>query len=386
MSGRVSVLVPTFNRARYIGECLESLTKQTVQPYEIIVIDDGSDDDTADRVRRHGDRVTYLRKENGGKSSALNLALPRVAGDFVWMFDDDDVALPDAIASASGGSRKRASTGIHLQQPLLGYRRTQSRRSRSFVSTICRRCLRIRSVLSILRDCYFTLQGVVVRKRCMDAVGRFDEGLLRSQDYQMLIRLARLFPAAELARPTFIFRRHDGQRGPAAIRHSVTDRSGIWSAFDQRIGRFIRDQFSLGEYLTPPAPSAPTRPLDLATALLNRAGVMATKGLIHEMLEDIGSVTAIGRADGQSSDIPVAQLDMLVKTVSHPYFQNAVSPDVDAFIASLSKVASGTAGGRILRAFSRGYFRYAKSFEGDVGARLNRLGIAARLGAASMKR
>ncbi len=384
MSGRVSVLVPTFNRGRYIDECLDSLINQTTPPYEIIVIDDGSDDDTADRVRRHGDRLTYIRKENGGKASALNLALPRVGGDFVWMFDDDDVALPDAIARHLAALEAEPKSGFTYSGHFWG-----TDGPNQAISIVREYALpnvpRDAFLLSVLRDCYFTLQGVVVRKRCLDAVGRFDEGLLRSQDYQMLIRLARQFPAARLDGPTFVFRRHEGQRGPRQIRHLAMDKLSIWSAYDQQIGRFIREQLSLGEYLTPPGPGTPGKAADLGAALLNRAGVMATKGLMQELLEDFESVVTISRSDAELNTVASAQKDMLVRTVNHPYFQRIVTPDVDAFISSLSRIATGPVGARILRAFSLGYLRYAKSFEGGLRDRLHRLQIAARLGIASIR-
>lgn len=93
----VSVLVPTFNRENYLAECLDSLLAQSVPPLEIIVIDDGSEDGTAAVVARYGERIRYVRKENGGKPSAVNLGLSLARGDLIWIFDDDDVALPDAI-------------------------------------------------------------------------------------------------------------------------------------------------------------------------------------------------------------------------------------------------------------------------------------------------
>src|SRR3954471_14240389 len=94
---QVSIVIPTYNRARYLRECLESVLSQTVPPLEVIVIDDGSEDETCSTVAAFGAPVRYVWKENGGKPRALNFAIPQVQGEFVWMFDDDDVALPHAI-------------------------------------------------------------------------------------------------------------------------------------------------------------------------------------------------------------------------------------------------------------------------------------------------
>ena len=97
-TARVSVLIATYNRGPMLEESLESVLAQTHLPCEIIVIDDGSTDDTASRIARYGGRIHSFRLANGGKARALNAAMPQVGGDFVWIFDDDDVALPTSIA------------------------------------------------------------------------------------------------------------------------------------------------------------------------------------------------------------------------------------------------------------------------------------------------
>ena len=103
-SGRVSVLMPTFNRGGMLSEALDSVLGQSIPPHQVVVIDDGSTDDTSERVARYGARIDYIRKDNGGKSSALNLGLTHVTGDYVWVFDDDDVALPGFDRRPSGSS------------------------------------------------------------------------------------------------------------------------------------------------------------------------------------------------------------------------------------------------------------------------------------------
>ncbi len=93
----VAIIVPTFNRARYLPECLDSLLAQTFPATQIVVVNDGSTDDTAQVVRPYLNRIAYVEKENGGKSTALNLVMRGIQSDYVWIFDDDDVALPDAL-------------------------------------------------------------------------------------------------------------------------------------------------------------------------------------------------------------------------------------------------------------------------------------------------
>ena len=93
----VTVIVPTFNREKFLPECIDSLLRQTVMPDQILIVDDGSTDGTGTVASSFPAPVEYYRKENGGKSTALNFALKHCTGDFVWIFDDDDIAHPTAL-------------------------------------------------------------------------------------------------------------------------------------------------------------------------------------------------------------------------------------------------------------------------------------------------
>ncbi|HEY0684640.1 MAG TPA: glycosyltransferase [Steroidobacter sp.] len=87
----ISVIVPSFNSARFIGEALDSILAQSLQPEQIVVVDDGSTDDTADVVRRYKDRrIQYIRKEHGGISSARNVGLDAARGEYISFLDADD--------------------------------------------------------------------------------------------------------------------------------------------------------------------------------------------------------------------------------------------------------------------------------------------------------
>jgi glycosyltransferase involved in cell wall biosynthesis len=92
-----TVIVPTFNRARFIGEALDSILGQTRRPDQVIVVNDGSTDGTLSVLDAYSSRIEVVSKPNGGKAAAINTAMPLAGGDCVWIFDDDDVALPDAL-------------------------------------------------------------------------------------------------------------------------------------------------------------------------------------------------------------------------------------------------------------------------------------------------
>lgn len=96
----LTILTPTYNRAHLLGICYESLLKQTNTDFEWIIVDDGSTDNTAQVAAQfYSDRfpVLYLRKENGGKHTALNAALTHIRGRYVLILDSDDSLTADAV-------------------------------------------------------------------------------------------------------------------------------------------------------------------------------------------------------------------------------------------------------------------------------------------------
>lgn len=100
-SGLVSVVVPTFNRANTLAETVESILAQSYRPLELIVVDDGSHDNTAQAIQPYLDkdpRVSYLAKPNGGVASARNMGVRHAQGEFIAFCDSDDIWKPDKLA------------------------------------------------------------------------------------------------------------------------------------------------------------------------------------------------------------------------------------------------------------------------------------------------
>lgn len=90
IAARVSVIIPAYKAAGTIARAVDSVLAQSVPAYEVLIVDDGSPDDLAEAVARYGDRITLLRKENGGAASARNLGIDRATGDFIAFLDADD--------------------------------------------------------------------------------------------------------------------------------------------------------------------------------------------------------------------------------------------------------------------------------------------------------
>ncbi len=244
----VTVLIPTFNRAGYIRECLTSILSQTVPPHQVIVIDDGSQDDTATILNEYKNSITILRQPNGGKASAVNFGLKHASGEYVWIFDDDDVALPDSIEKRLAVFDARPELGFVISGHYHGQDGADGSIVRGRLYEVP--CHPEQEIFPRLMDgYYFTLQSILVKTSCYQDIGGLDEALLRSQDYDIMIRLAQRYPCAVLSEPTYIIRQHTGERGPASIRHSGFSRENIWLEYDRLIGHKIRANVELEEFL-----------------------------------------------------------------------------------------------------------------------------------------
>jgi hypothetical protein len=287
----ITAIIATYNRSRYIGEAIESILGQIEPPRQLIVVDDGSEDDTASVVARFGSKVEYLRKDNGGKSTAINFALGQARHAWLWLFDDDDVALPDATrtlldALAADPTAEFAFSGQIVADDD-GSGRLQQRRS------IVPRIERMDGLLFELLQAYrFQMQSMLVNRAAFVRVGAMDARFLRGQDYELMIRLARHLRGAQVSRPTFIWRQHPGERGPSQLRHGAGDRERLWNRFERMLGEDIRAKLALGEYLVPPRREDLALGEERKVALIHRAAVMATKGLVDAFVEDVRSAAA----------------------------------------------------------------------------------------------
>jgi glycosyltransferase involved in cell wall biosynthesis len=110
----ISVLIDTYNYGRFIEEALQSVLKQEfpTEEVEILVVDDGSTDDTAERLKKYAGKIRYLRKENAGQASAFNLGLAHARGEIVAFLDADDYWLPGKLKRVVDEFQKHPEAGM----------------------------------------------------------------------------------------------------------------------------------------------------------------------------------------------------------------------------------------------------------------------------------
>lgn len=292
MQPTVSVLIPTYNRAHFLVECLDSVLNQSLPPTQIIIINDGSPDNTREVLQPYRDRILYLEKENGGKASALNVGMSHVTGTYVWIMDDDDVSLPDALERHVTLLEKRPELGFTYSSLVLAETHPEDGRIIPGRERALPEVSEEEFFLRKLERVFLGQPAVVVRTSCYRAVGPFRPDMERSQDYEMILRLARRFRCARIDGPTYYHRKHAGDRGTLTNPLPVGRLPQLRRHYQERLFRELRQKLRLSEYLPKTFDRQPPEEPHSRRAYLQRMTIMASHGLYEEMLEDLNEAVA----------------------------------------------------------------------------------------------
>jgi glycosyl transferase family 2 len=202
----VSVVIPSFNGGGYLGEAIDSALAQTYPAVEIVVVDDGSTDDTRARVARYGDRVRYLHQENRGLPGARNTGIRAARGSYLAFLDHDDRFLPEKLARQVAVLEARPDVGLVYT----GWHFIDGDGRRLPPTGWDRRDGDVLADLIVENMIYPA--AAMVRKAPVDAVGGFDETLTGLEDWDLWLRLAlRGVHWACVDEPLLEYRVHPGQ-------------------------------------------------------------------------------------------------------------------------------------------------------------------------------
>lgn len=208
---RVSIIMPTHNRAHLIGESLASALGQSLQPTEIIVVDDGSSDETPAIVTSFGDRLTYIRQENAGKSAALNRGIAAASGDFVLVLDDDDLLPRGALAAHVAAIEGHPGAGFSYGQFVRFTGRATDAAASTDLEPLPQPGTK-RLLVQLMQCCFLPNPAWMVRREVQLAAGPYRTDLPRGQDYEMILRIARMSPGACADGVILYQRKHVGPR------------------------------------------------------------------------------------------------------------------------------------------------------------------------------
>ena len=207
----VSVIIPTFNRAKVIAETIDSVLAQTYRDIEIIIVDDGSTDDTAKELSIYGDRIRIVYQENAGTSAARNRGIEVSNAKIIAFQDSDDLWKPTKLErQVSLLSKLDSSVPCCLCNAIMQNLYGDGRELLSFdISGISSQYpeglwLNVTEVLAS-RSVLFN-QTVAVRREALEKVGGFDADLRSAEDYDLSLRLSLEGPWGFITEPLTIWR------------------------------------------------------------------------------------------------------------------------------------------------------------------------------------
>lgn len=183
----VSVVIPAYNYAQYLPAAVDSVLAQDYPAREVLVIDDGSTDDTAEKMRKYGERIRYIRQDNAGLSAARNRGIAESRGAFIAFLDADDLWEPGKLSCAMAifqGRGKRLGIVASRGQKI------DAAGNSLPVKDLSGGVDREISVTDLLVSNRFSPSSVVVRQECFTQCGDFDRHLRSSEDRDMWIRIA----------------------------------------------------------------------------------------------------------------------------------------------------------------------------------------------------
>lgn len=210
----VSVIIPAYNAQDFIGEAIRSVLEQNYPHIELIVVDDGSTDQTAQVARAFGEPVRVLEKANGGAAAARNYGISVAQGELIAFLDADDIWLPGKLSTQVSYLMQHSEVGMVTSNFLLWRPEHDGSFGQPPTPTIDPAADDIVRQHSgwiygeLLCDCVVCTITVLIRRSIVDSVGFFNEGLRTGEDYEYWLRVSRQTQVTKLNRDFACYRIH----------------------------------------------------------------------------------------------------------------------------------------------------------------------------------
>ena len=180
----ISVIIPTFNRWPMIGDAVESVLEQSQKIFELIVVDDGSDDRSLDELKRYGSLVTVFSQPRRGVAAARNLGVSLSSGKYLAFLDSDDLWFPKKLETQIAFMERNSEVQICQTEEIWvrnGKRVNPRRRHHKPSGNIFRASLDL---------CLVSPSAVMMTRDLFSRVGGFDEAFVVCEDYDLWLRIA----------------------------------------------------------------------------------------------------------------------------------------------------------------------------------------------------
>ena len=194
----ISVIVPTYNRAHQLPRALDSILCQSCSPKEIIVVDDGSTDETSALMTSEYPEIVFIQQQNAGVSSARNAGIKRASGDWIAFLDSDDEWLPKKLEIQMKALYKNPEIKIcHTNEIWIrnGKRVNPKKKHGKFGGWIFQKCLPL---------CCISPSSVIIHKSIFKEIGLFDYSLPVCEDYDLWLRITARNPVLYIEEPFLI--------------------------------------------------------------------------------------------------------------------------------------------------------------------------------------
>jgi len=182
--GRISVIIPTYNRGEVLDRAIKSVLSQTYKNFEIIVVDDGSTDSTSRVLKKFGNKIRYFSKLHGGVSSSRNFGLEKSEGSWVAFLDSDDYWLPEKLERQINFLKDHPDIAIvQTDEKWIrnGKLANPMKKHQKYSGWIFPKCFPL---------CIVSPSAVMIHQRIFNDVGVFDENLPVCEDYDLWLRTA----------------------------------------------------------------------------------------------------------------------------------------------------------------------------------------------------
>ena len=228
---RVSVVIPVYNRASLIERAIRSVEGQTVRGWEVVIVDDGSTDDTPERLTaRSSERIRLSRQANAGQGAARNRAIRDARADVIAFLDSDDEWLPDKLERQLSILDTKPAVGL-----VFGDAEIHSPGSPPTRLSTAARPTRGHVTEALLRENFIATSTVVVRRALVEQAGGFDEGAFfrNVEDYDLWLKVSSLTEFDFVSETVTRYHRH-GENSSRDAQHTLRQLSGLYARYARK--------------------------------------------------------------------------------------------------------------------------------------------------------
>jgi glycosyltransferase involved in cell wall biosynthesis len=200
---KISVIVPTYNRAAMLGGCIDAVLSQTMQDFELVIVSDGSIDATKEVALGYNDpRILFFEKENGGQASARNLGIRKSSGKYISLCDDDDRFYPDHLITLSKLLDTHNDVGLVYSDAIWTYTDGSKKPEVKYSQDFDKKSLENYN--------YITPVNVLFKRSCLNHTDPFNEDPQISglEDWDFFLRLSDVDPCTHIKKVTSEYKVH----------------------------------------------------------------------------------------------------------------------------------------------------------------------------------